>query len=120
MSSLFTGRCCIVLFCVIKCRNERNNKGSGRGLREDKEDSDGNTPHNFWHYFLPTSNKRAVQRLTNHLTLIFMEKTYSELVALRRLKEIAEKNGGLINGNFTAVANQNKVKVKRLRELYEA
>ena len=48
-----------------------------------------------------------------------MEKTYSELVALRRLKEIAEKNGGLINGNFTAVANQNKIKVKRLREIYE-
>jgi len=47
-----------------------------------------------------------------------MRKTYSELVALSRLKEIAEKNGGLINGNFTAVANQNKIKVSRLRELY--
>lgn len=48
-----------------------------------------------------------------------MERTYSELVALRRLREIAEKNGGLINGNFSAVANQNKIKVKRLREIYE-
>ena len=48
-----------------------------------------------------------------------MEKTYSELVALRRLEEIAEKNGGLINGNFTAVANQNNIKVKRLREIYQ-
>ena len=46
-------------------------------------------------------------------------KTYSELVALSRLKEIEKKNGGLINGNFSFVAYQNKIKVKRLRELYE-
>lgn len=45
--------------------------------------------------------------------------TYSELVALKRLKEIENKNGGLINGNFSFVAHQNKIKVKRLRELYE-
>ena len=44
---------------------------------------------------------------------------YSELVALRRLKEIEQKNGGLINGNFSFVAHENKLKVKRLRELYE-
>lgn len=46
------------------------------------------------------------------------EKTYSEIVALRRLREIENKNGWLINGNFTAIANQNKIKVKRLRELW--
>lgn len=45
-------------------------------------------------------------------------KTYSELVALKQLKEIEDKNGGLINGNFSFVAYQNKIKVKRLRELY--
>ena len=47
------------------------------------------------------------------------EKTHSEIVALNRLKEIEDKNGGLINGNFTAIANKNKIKVKRLRELYQ-
>lgn len=44
---------------------------------------------------------------------------YSEIVALKRLKEIEKKNGGLINGNFSFVAHENKIKVKRLRELYE-
>lgn len=47
-----------------------------------------------------------------------MKKTYSELVALKQLKEIEQKNGGLINGNFSFVASKNKIKVKRLRELY--
>lgn len=48
-----------------------------------------------------------------------MPSNFSEIVALRRLKEIDQKNFGLINGNFTAIAHQNKIKVKRLRELYE-
>lgn len=47
------------------------------------------------------------------------KKTYSELVALGRLKEIEKKNGGLINGNFSFVAHENKIKVKRIRELWE-
>ena len=49
----------------------------------------------------------------------YIRKTYSELVALRRLKEIEKKNGGLINGNFSFVAHENKIKVKRLREIYQ-
>lgn len=47
-----------------------------------------------------------------------MTKTYSEILAIKQLKEIEERNGGLINGNFSFVASKNKIKVKRLRELY--
>lgn len=40
--------------------------------------------------------------------------------AVRKLNEIATKNGGLINGNFTAVAHKYGIKVKELRNAYEA
>jgi len=59
-------------------------------------------------------NKKERSKMNNYI-----RKTYSELVALRRLKEIEKKNGGLINGNFSFVAHENKIKVKRLRELYQ-
>ncbi len=48
-----------------------------------------------------------------------MSKTYSELNALADLKEISERNGGLINGNFSFVAHKWKLKVKHLRSLWE-
>lgn len=48
-----------------------------------------------------------------------MSKTYSELMAIKQLHEIEERNGGLINGNFSFVATKNKLKVKHLRELWE-
>jgi hypothetical protein len=39
--------------------------------------------------------------------------------ALRRLREIETKNGGLINGNFSFVAHQYKLKVSELRNAWE-
>lgn len=48
-----------------------------------------------------------------------MSKTYSELIAIKQLHEIEDRNGGLINGNFSFVATKNKLKVKRVRELWE-
>lgn len=45
--------------------------------------------------------------------------TYSELKALKELLDCEERNGGLINGNFSFFASKYKIKVKRLRELYE-
>ena len=48
-----------------------------------------------------------------------MTKTYSDLKALSELLAVEEKNGGLINGNFSFFASKWKIKVKRLRELYE-
>jgi len=40
-------------------------------------------------------------------------------MAIKQLHEIEERNGGLINGNFSFVATKNKLKVKHLRELWE-
>lgn len=48
-----------------------------------------------------------------------MGKTYSELMALKELKAVENKNGGLINGNFSFFASKWKLKVKDLRKLYE-
>lgn len=49
-----------------------------------------------------------------------MSKTYSEIMAISQLKKIEEQNGGLVNGNFSFVAAKNKLKVKRVRELWTA
>jgi hypothetical protein len=40
-------------------------------------------------------------------------------MALKELLELEKKQGGLINGNFTAKAHKYKVKVKDLRAAYE-
>ena len=45
--------------------------------------------------------------------------SYSLSTALRELLELEQKQGGLINGNFTAKAHKYKVKVKDLRQAYE-
>lgn len=43
---------------------------------------------------------------------------YSLSMALKELLELEQKQGGLINGNFTAKAHKYKVKVKELRQAY--
>ena len=40
--------------------------------------------------------------------------------AIRNLNEISERQSGLINGNFTAVAHKYGLKVKELRAAYTA
>ena len=40
--------------------------------------------------------------------------------AIQRLDEISAKQSGLINGNFSAVAPKYGLKVKELRQAYEA
>lgn len=39
--------------------------------------------------------------------------------AVRNLKEISQRQNGLINGNFTAIAHKYGLKVKELRQAYE-
>lgn len=39
--------------------------------------------------------------------------------AIRRLDEISQKQQGLINGNFTAVAHKFDLKVRELRKAYD-
>lgn len=48
-----------------------------------------------------------------------MSKTYGEIKALSELLAVEEKNNGLINGNFSFFATKWKIKVKRLKELYQ-
>lgn len=45
--------------------------------------------------------------------------SYQLSMALKELLELEQKQGGLINGNFTAKAHKYKVKVKELRQAYE-
>lgn len=40
-------------------------------------------------------------------------------MALKELLECEERNGGLINGNFSFFASKWKIKVSRLKEMYE-
>ena len=40
--------------------------------------------------------------------------------AIRNLDEISERQFGLINGNFTAIAHKYGLKVRELRQRYEA
>lgn len=39
--------------------------------------------------------------------------------AIRRLDEISQRQQGLINGNFTAVAHKYALKVRELRKAYD-
>jgi uncharacterized protein YbbC (DUF1343 family) len=39
--------------------------------------------------------------------------------AIRKLNEISDRQNGLINGNFTAVAHKYGLKVKELRAAYD-
>lgn len=47
-------------------------------------------------------------------------KTITINQAIRRLDEIKERQAGLINGNFTAVASKYGLKVRELRQAYDA
>ena len=45
--------------------------------------------------------------------------SYQLSMALKELLELEQKQGGLINGNFTAKAHKYKVRVKELRQAYK-